>query len=90
MARTYRYRLHGDPKSMIVRMRSEVASFPAVRFTGDEKSGSVEGMGLKASYSVAGDVIDLTIHRIPIIVSWGKVEEELERRAPSWGATRIG
>lgn len=88
MARTYRYKFQGDPKSVVARMRSEVASFP-VSFSGNEKSGSVEGLGLKAGYEIAGQVITVTIHSIPFLVSWGKVEKELEKQAPQWGMTRI-
>lgn len=88
MGRTYRYRFEGDPKSVVARMKSEVTSFP-VSFAGNEKSGSVEGWGLKAGYGISGQVLTVTIHSIPFLVSWGTVEKELENRAPEWGMTRI-
>ncbi|NWG75002.1 MAG: hypothetical protein HXY24_10410 [Rubrivivax sp.] len=88
MGRTYRYKFKGDPKSVVARMKCEAASFP-VSFAGDEKSGAVEGWGLKAGYGISEQILTVIIHRIPLLVSWGMVEKELEKRAPEWGMTRI-
>ena len=88
MSRAYRFRFKGDAKSLVARIRKEVAGYP-VKFSGDEKSGGIEGMGAKAGYEISGQEITVTIHSIPFIVSWGKMEKELEKQAPQWGLTRI-
>ena len=88
MARSYSFRFNGSATDLTSRIKRE-AEANHVKCAGDEKSGVVEGMGAKASYEISGDVIDVTVHRIPFIVSWGTVESELTKFAPGGGAERI-
>jgi len=60
-----------------------------VDFSGDDKAGEVEGMGARGSYAIEGDEVTVTIHRIPFIISWGTVEEQLDSTARAWGASRM-
>lgn len=88
MARSYRYRFGGVAASLVTSVR-RLAEANGVGFEGDDRTGEIEGKGIKASYSVTGDIATITVHRIPFIISWGMVESELDKAAGSWGATRL-
>ncbi len=88
MARSYRYRFGGAAATLVTNVR-RLAEANGVGFEGDDKAGEIEGMGVKASYDVSGDIATVTVHRIPFIISWGRVESELDSAAQSWGATRL-
>lgn len=88
MARSYRYRFSGSAATLVLNMK-RMADANHVDFSGDDKAGEVEGMGAKGSYSIEGDEVTVTIHRIPFIISWGTVEEQLDGTARTWGATRM-
>ncbi len=88
MARSYRYRFGGSAATLVLNMK-RMADANRVDFSGDDKAGEVEGMGAKGSYSISGDEVTVTIHRIPFIISWGTVEEQLDSTARSWGAVRM-
>jgi hypothetical protein len=88
MARSYRYRFGGAASTLVTNVR-RMAEANGVGFEGSDSAGEIEGKGVKASYSVAGDIATVTVHRIPFIISWGMVESELDSAARSWGATRV-
>lgn len=88
MARSYRYRFGGAAATLVTNVR-RMAEANGVGFEGDDKTGLIEGRGVKASYDVSGDMATVTVHRIPFIISWGLVESELDKAAQSWGATRL-
>jgi len=88
VAKTYRYRFRGAAGTLVDRLKHEAQSYK-VDATGDEKSGKVEGLGIKARYTIAADVVTITVDKIPFIISWGTVEKELDNMAPNWGATRL-
>ena len=88
MARSYRYRFGGSAATLVLNMK-RMADANHVDFSGDDKAGEVAGMGAKGSYAIEGDEVTVTIHRIPFIISWGTVEEQLDSTARTWGATRM-
>ena len=88
MARSYRYRFGGSAATLVLNMK-RMADANHVDFSGDDKAGQVEGMGAKGSHEISGDEVTVTIHRIPFIISWGTVEEQLDSTARTWGATRM-
>lgn len=88
MARTYRFRFTGSAQHLIERFENE-ARKNHLKFRGDTSSGCIDGMGLKATYEVEGDTLSVLVHRIPIILSWGKLESEIGKRAPDWGMTEL-
>jgi len=88
MARSYRYRFSGSAAALVLNMK-RMADANHVDFSGDDKAGEVEGMGARGSYAIEGDEVTVTIHRIPFIISWGTVEEQLDSTARAWGASRM-
>lgn len=88
MARSFRYRFNGSAATLVLNMK-RMADANHVDFAGDDKAGEVEGMGAKGSYAIEGDEVTVTIHRIPFIISWGTVEEQLDGTARAWGAMRM-
>lgn len=88
MARSYRFTFTGSSQTLIKRFEEE-ARKNHLKFRGDTSSGCIEGMGLKATYEIQGETLSVLVHRIPIILSWGKLESEIGNRAPDWGMSEL-
>lgn len=88
MARKYCFEITGGKEDFFVRVTKE-AEEHGVHLKGSLKAGEVNKYGAKATWELSGQVLVVTIHRIPILISWGLVEGKIDEYAPNYGARRI-
>ncbi len=78
----FQFTIRGDPSQKLERIKS-LAAQKGVTFRGGLGSGtfsggiSLLGMGIRGSYSIAGDKITVNVTEKPSSYSWERVESEL-------------
>jgi hypothetical protein len=78
------------PMDKVIVSISEECVRSGLRFSGNENCGSMEGMGVKVSYSTDGDRVMITVHKIPFFVSWGMVDDTIGKNASKYGLVLQG
>ena len=77
MARTYRFRLQGNPQEKLVTLKRKAAE-RGVRFVGDVDRGTFSGMGLSGSYRREDQDIAVTIQAVPFLFTYDSVAAMIE------------
>ena len=62
-----------DVQSSLEKVKSECS-----KFEGDASSGTFSGDGVDGSYSIAGNVVSITITCKPFFISWAGVQSHIE------------
>ena len=76
MARTFKVKFNGDAGSLVEKARKS-AQDGGAEFSGDEKSGTFSGKGVKGRYQVEGDCVSITIEKKPFPAPWMLVEKKI-------------
>jgi hypothetical protein len=88
LSKVFLFKVVGSSEEMMKKITRD-CSGSGITFTGDNKAGNIDGMGLRASYVLAGDILNLSIRSIPFFLSWGRIEKEVAIRAGNYGLERI-
>ena len=66
----------GDANKLVEKARKS-AQDGGAEFSGDEKSGTFAGKGVKGRYVVEGDTVSVTIEKKPFPAPWMLVEKKI-------------
>lgn len=89
MVKLFRFRAVTPVNELLDRIYGECAS-AGLRMNRRKISGSIEGMGVRAAYEISTESLDLVVNRIPFLVSWGMVENEISKRSTEYGMVVTG
>lgn len=76
LSETYRIPIRGDVRAKLAEARRRAAA-SGVLIEGDERSGSVTGMGISGTYVVSEGVVTVTILQRPFFVTPARIERSL-------------
>ena len=88
MARPFTYTIKTKPVDLLRIVNEKLRDQKDIEFSGDEKSGHIEGKGFKGTYEIVesslGSNISLTITKKPLIAPWALVKAKIDAEAKNW------
>jgi len=78
MSKSFSVPFTGDPSSLLERARKAAADNGA-QVVGDTNKGTFSGRGVEGSYTVSGNIVNVTVDKKPMIIPWSLVESQLRQ-----------
>jgi hypothetical protein len=77
MVKTFSVQITNNPETLLEKA-GKIASKHGVKLQGDMVSGFFEGHGVEGKYKVEGDIMQVTIHKKPLIAPWSLVKSKVK------------
>lgn len=88
MALTITFKIHSEPEPIVAKIMAD-AKKVGVQFQGDSWSVSFSGCSAKGTYSLEGDLIQLTVLDKPFFLSDSAIRKMAVENASAWGLSVV-
>jgi hypothetical protein len=76
MTKKFSIKLNQDPQEVFLKFKTAAAK-NGVGLEGDRRLGHFSGKGIEGSYDISGDVLNITLEKKPMLLSWSTLEAKV-------------